>query len=306
MTEPLYQHVRRTQWGLAILAHERGDRRGYQFEDGKLRVFARGYWDLLVEVDKNPGDTARIVDELRGRLDISHARAESAAASDKKQFTLNDQIKVFGKLFPEGFKSEGWLADVRGVGQTRQLKRHRQHSLEKAQGLSEEALTQLIDTGDFGGVHAEIVSLMSGTDLARKSEDLAPVEGMEPEGHEALARGLHGVLYGEGPDRDRWRAWLSALPTKSWGAVTCVPGLVAPEREIVVKPSAARSQAKWMAPRLKVDKTADADTYLRLREMAGRVKQQLVARELEPADMIDVYEFMWRTLRPGARAILNT
>ena len=36
--QALYQHIKRKDWGLAIMAWQRDDRRAYQFEDGKLRT----------------------------------------------------------------------------------------------------------------------------------------------------------------------------------------------------------------------------------------------------------------------------
>ena len=35
----LYRHSKRKQWGFAVLAWEKEGKRGYQFEDGELRVW---------------------------------------------------------------------------------------------------------------------------------------------------------------------------------------------------------------------------------------------------------------------------
>ena len=48
----LYRHTKRPEWGVAILAWERGGRRAYQFEDGRLRKFREGYYSLMKPVDE--------------------------------------------------------------------------------------------------------------------------------------------------------------------------------------------------------------------------------------------------------------
>ena len=75
----LYRHSRREQWGLAILALEEGDRRRYQFEDGRMRTFKKGYWRLLVEVSRPDDETRTIVGDLISKLDVSVARRELVA-----------------------------------------------------------------------------------------------------------------------------------------------------------------------------------------------------------------------------------
>ena len=39
----LYRHVKREQWGYAVLADEQMDRRTFQFQDGRRRTFKKGF-----------------------------------------------------------------------------------------------------------------------------------------------------------------------------------------------------------------------------------------------------------------------
>ena len=43
----LFKHSKRPEWGIAIVAYEQPDKKGFQFEDGKLRIIRDGYYDLL-------------------------------------------------------------------------------------------------------------------------------------------------------------------------------------------------------------------------------------------------------------------
>ena len=64
----LYAHTKGQKWGLAILAWERGPCRGYQFEDGVLRIFKEGFYEMLEEVDAPADKAARVIAELRRKL----------------------------------------------------------------------------------------------------------------------------------------------------------------------------------------------------------------------------------------------
>ena len=41
--DELYRHVKRPEWGVAMIAWERNGTRAYQFEDGKLRKFPEAF-----------------------------------------------------------------------------------------------------------------------------------------------------------------------------------------------------------------------------------------------------------------------
>ena len=43
----LFRHSKRPQWGIAALVWELNGKRGYQFSDGKLRVFKQGFYGLF-------------------------------------------------------------------------------------------------------------------------------------------------------------------------------------------------------------------------------------------------------------------
>src|SRR5688572_12808538 len=45
--QSLFQHASRPEWGGALIAWERDGKRGYQFEDGQLRIFTTGHYYLL-------------------------------------------------------------------------------------------------------------------------------------------------------------------------------------------------------------------------------------------------------------------
>src|SRR5687768_7790195 len=49
---PVFEHVKRRDWGLGILAWERQGTRGYLFENGQLRIMAAEFYSFMREVDR--------------------------------------------------------------------------------------------------------------------------------------------------------------------------------------------------------------------------------------------------------------
>ena len=137
----LYRHQNRKHWGVAAFLWEQDGKRGYQFSDGKMRVFKQGFYHLF-ETAEAPGDgSAKAVRRL-ARL----ARADGVTESTRLP-TLRDQILLFRRSYPKGFFGEAWMAKYRGVGvrkQLKRLKRHRDPAISDAHRLSVELPADIV------------------------------------------------------------------------------------------------------------------------------------------------------------------
>jgi hypothetical protein len=298
----LYKHIKREKWGLAVLAWEGEGKRGYQFEDGVLRVFKDGYFHLMREVDRPADETERVMVRLNralGRREASKSRKSDTLIS------FDDQITILRRQFPGGFAGEKWQQKMRGVDAGQQLKRHREPALRLARELlSEQSLTASIARQDFDGVLEALLRVLRNTNLVRPAQ-LNPLERLPRHRVEQVALALRELLHGEGALRDRMGRWISALGSPSWELATAPAALVDPERHICVRPKGFRDQAQWMAPRLEHSKEPTAEVYLRYQAMAGAVLAKLQEEGLHPRDMLDVHDFIWTTLRPAARKLLE-
>ncbi|HWM88155.1 MAG TPA: hypothetical protein VNO33_20015, partial [Kofleriaceae bacterium] len=137
----LYSHTKAQQWGLAILAWERGPSRGYQFEDGVLRIFNKGYYELLEEVDAPADKAARIIADLRRKLgDSVHHDGQVHTRPVEPELSFDDQIRAFRLRYPDGFSDRGWITRHRGAPGGRRTKGH----AEPAYAEAREALTAAV------------------------------------------------------------------------------------------------------------------------------------------------------------------
>ena len=310
---PLFQHTKRPQWGLAILAWERNGRRAFQFEDGKLRLIKDGYYHLMKEVDR-PADTAMdTVAGLQDKLGVSVARREivkDARAKGKKILTLQDQIQIFEILYPGGFKGEKWSQEIRGEEEGRRLKRHRGPAVEDAkENLSKAKLVPMLEEGNYAEIQETLLGVLKRTSLVRPVH-LEPLKNMDESQHEAFALALVNYLHGEGSYAARFDAFVGAVCPKkrdecSWPLATAPAALLFPKQQVCVRPSSFRRQARWMAPRLEYSPIPEGRQYMRFRTMARSVHKKLKEAELEPRDLVDVYDFILRTLKPSAKKLLE-
>lgn len=308
---PLYAHNTVEDWGLAILAWERGPRRGYQFEDGKLRVFRKGYYNMLHEVD-TPADRAiRVVTELKRKMGHLGEGFEQASnfVAPTPEVTFDEQVRIFLIERPEGFADAKWVADVRGIDRPRALKRHRVPVMTAAKArLSEEAIDLALSQDNASEIHAAAVELLQSTNLVTASQ-LAPLSGLPASRHLAFANALRALLYGDDALELRFERYVATLALvhkagPSWPLATALLALVFPEDHVCIRPTTLREQAKFMAPRLMFAKTPNAALYVRYLDMVNAVREKLVAAGQAPADLMDVYDFMVLTLKPSARKLL--
>jgi len=309
----LYQHSRRPQWGLAIVAVETPTKRQYQFEDGNLRTFKDGFYHLLEPVDRPLDEAHRIIHALEQELDVVQARQEGEATRKAKVVPVSKQMEYFKSVYPGGFQDETYLADIRGRGVERRLKRFREPVMASAQEmLSADRLAELLTSGDIEAIRESLTKLLKETDLAKK-DDIEVVTDMSPDGIRLVAETL-GKIAEEVPTGDvdlvkHFDRIAGAMKAAGKGLRWVVPSLLLaalhPETFPYIRRSAYREQARWMAPRLEIGADPSGKTYVRLVKLATELQEKLAKEELEVNDLFDVSDFIWHTLRPKAKAAMG-
>ncbi len=314
--QTLYAHRKRPRWGFAILAWEGREQRHYQFQDGQLRTFKKGYYELLTEVDEPVDRALDIVRDLKAMLRIERGRRDSGATPKSLEHlvSFDDQLRLFTALYPAGFVDGAWVSEMRGEPGARRLKRHRDPAIEEARRkLGRDALDAWIASGDHRAVCEAAKTVLAGTDLAG-SKDTAALRRL-PEGEApAFARALRDLLYGDDRYALRFTAFTGVLDRASsaargqrvgWPLATALSALVHPNDHFAIKPSVARQQAQWIAPGMAYDANPNAELYKRLLAMADSVRRRLERAGHAPRDLLDVYDFMIATLRPKTRELLT-
>jgi hypothetical protein len=304
----LYQHSKRKQWGFAVLAWERDGKRGYQFEDGELRVFAKEFYGLLTEAECPPDQAARLLAKLGRQSGAGKGGGADGKNANEPLLTFAEQLQVFLAEHPEGFAGARWKDEHRGEGAPRRLKRHRDFAVADAAGLlSVEALDGLIAANDHAEVARRLGEIVNGSDLVTRAQ-AEPISRAAPSPE--LSRGVRDFLYGSGELESRFdelcRVLLEAGRKQlSWPLVTAVPALVRPSEHVAVRPTVLAKQSQWAHPRLRWGAKPDGKSYARILTMARTVRDALVGAGHPPKDLLDVYDFMLVTLRPAAAKILD-
>jgi len=297
----LYQHVKCEEWGLAILAWDHGTKRGYQFEDGKLRVFKDGFFHLLEPVDIEADHTELVLARLERSL--GRQQAASRVRDDHQMITFDDQLKVFARSYPEGLGGVAWEARMRG-GHGKALKRHRDPAIKAAQerfapGRFEKAFKAEL----FSEVHAACVEMLEASSLVKPNQ-LSALRDLPTFRHEIFARALAALLHGDGPYPRRFEDCVRSMGDPGWTLATAFPALVHPTEHVCVNPAPFKEQALWMAPHMKHPKAPGAAAYERYLNMSRAVFSKLLEVGQAPRDLLDVHDFIYETLRPAARKLV--
>jgi hypothetical protein len=304
----LYTHVKAQQWGLAILAWERGSNRAYQFEDGALRIINESYYALIEEVDAPADRAARTIADLRRKLgDGAHHDGTAHTAAPTPELSLEDQMRLFTRRYPKGFADPAWIGRYRGRPQGRRAKGHAEPAFAEARAaLAADVLDQaMADSRAAAAIVGTAIEVLANTSLLSAAQ-LRPLRGISPARHGHFAQTLRALLHGEEPYELRFERFVAVLtqhrqPGPSWQLATALPALVWPEQHVCVRVTTFREQTKWMAPRLVLTSTPSGALYMRLADMARALKLALEEADLAPRDLMDVHDFMVMSLAPSAR-----
>lgn len=289
----LFQHRKRPQWGLAVVVWEQEGKRGYQFADGQIRVIKEGFYNLL-EPATAPGDGT-------GRSVVRMARRR-AGGDDALLPSVRHQALFMQSQFAEGFDDPAWYKHHRGEG--RRLKRHRKAALDDAAAKwSMAAMNGYLEAADYAGIMNAAVEVLSKTDLV-SPKHVKALAALAPS--EQLARSFVNLVH----DHDGARAvgaFAEALakaggPATSWPLVTAPRALMVPHEDLCVRPSVMKLQGRILMPGFKASSKPNARDYANYRKVARALRSELdKSFDLGARDLLDIYDFVWVTLRPGSR-----
>jgi len=298
-TDTIYAHTkRRDVWGYAILAFESDDRRGYQFQDGRLRVFKTGYYDLLEAVHPRPEGTPRIVANLKAMLAKTvDERVKPNKGSEKAALSFEDLVIVAKELFPEGFKNEEYLTKSRGVDAKRRLKRHRNGAIADAQDrLAKNTFSKLSPTE----ARDVLQNVLQVTDLVNAKQLLA-VSTLPNELLQELQEAVVGMLYGKGPYEARFERYVQVLErggTVSWELATAPSAMAQPDAHLWVKVTPMKRFLARFSPALQLTPRATGFSYSRLVTMGASLVEGLNNEGIEAQDFFDIAHLLSEITKP--------
>lgn len=299
----LYRHTKRNEWGLGLMIRTLPDRTYMQFQDGRMRLMHLDYSDMLEPVDR-PYDIAR------GLVEALESMAPDELRPGKRRgpapISLEEQVAYFRELYVDGFRGDEYTEYHRGDGRKRPLKRHRDGLVERAKkNLAKSGFKQLRKKGGASAVHKEASKIANLTGLVPAKERRAFAE-IDEQYHESIATNLRALIHGRSAFPLRFDAWVRALEqamgqTPTWMLATLFSGIYWPDKHVVVKPKTIEQQARFMAPGLRAGERPMGILYARLEAMATTTLERMETKGLAPRDMLDLYDFMWLTLKPAGR-----
>ena len=300
--DELYRHSKRPEWGVAMIAWERNGTRAYQFEDGKLRKFPEAFYKMLQPADDLGDRTGHIRKNLRRVIEAGDGDSDRSVIDAVCPFS--DQVDLFTSLYPKGFQDPEWIEDHRKT-EGADLKRHRNPTVAEAkETLAADRMKEEIAEGAYEDLADGIADLLQRTDLVPVSHAKA-IRGLEPEEKEEYVEAVNTLLHGEGRYEERFKGWIDTLTklfdeAPNWRIATTIPGIFYPETHTVVRRSAYVRQAGSIAPTARYSRRAKVSAYKNFRRVALSARERLAAAGHEPRDLLDVYDFVWTTLRTSA------
>lgn len=300
------RHTMRQTWGRAVMVWEAPGKRAFQFEDGSLRIFKDGFYHLLEQVEMEEAEARRLAARLVRKADRDDAPEAATKAADqpaapkvREANAVDARVAWFTNRYPGGFEGDKWLREQRS-SDTSTRKRHRDIPINSAR-------ERLVAGADAVALATALGEIASATDLV--SPKTGPqFLGLSDDGLQRLGEGLQQLLDREVAFPIRFERWLDRLmlvaPTlSSWAVATLPLALLEPEDHFFVRRTMTRREASLRG--MIVPTAPSAPVYDQLLAMAVDLREQLVAAECPPADLIDVHDFIRITLSPAAQKELT-
>lgn len=300
-----YQHTRRPEWGLAVLAWERDGKRAYLFEGGMLKVLAEPFFELMQPTTEPVENGESIVQRLAKHLEANDTTRPGARAPLPHNVSLQDQLGLMKGEYEGNFTGSEWQEKVRGLGQQRRLKRHRNAAIEHArQELAQAKLDELIQEKRYADVWNQLVEVLAATDLAppkqvealRKRTDRATQQSCE-----LLSTLLYGdVSFAECFDSfiKELRRILGSMP--SWELCTGALTLVHPEVHVCVRKTSFQKQAELRFTPVPNIQRPNSAGYMACLEMSGAIQEELKQAGAKAEDLLDIHDFVKLTTTPSS------
>ena len=186
------------------------------------------------------------------------------------------------------------------------------------ENLSPDQCQEYLQEENHCGILEVVRSILSKTDLVSLTQ-VRLLKGLDPDEEKALAESVVDLLHGDEDFKVRFGGYLRVLTDIigtqpswrmatvrssrmlwGWQMATVLPALAFPQEHVCVRHSAFLRQAASISPKSKYSRRARVGPYQSFRQVAIAVRKRLQAAGQEPRDLLDVYDFVWATLRSAA------
>lgn len=272
-------------------------------------------WGPGLVAEMTQGGKARVifVDGGEKLLQLRHAKLESFNGQDDRLDRLSADDSASGAdllgpqrarekflaVYPDGCRGDEYQAAER--------KDKEAASALMCELMSEDAMAELIETGDWAEAASRANKVLTATKLVVPSERKLLREGLEDLAKaEGFTRSLCNLLYGfgagEGDEeegmRRRFERYIEALKelkVPKWSVASYFLFMRFPEEHLLLRPTFVQRAAT--AYRFELRYKADLNwlTYARLLELGRLILKD--TEDLGARDMFDVQSFIWRITR---------
>lgn len=278
-------HPQKPEWGPGLVAEA--------IQGGKVRVIFVDGGEKLLQLRHAKLEPFLGQDERLDRLDADDA------SSGADRLGAQRAREKFLAIYPEGCRGEEYQGAER--------KDKEAAATLMAELLSEDALAELIDTGNWSEAADRANKVLAATKLVVSSERKILREGLaDPALAENFTRTLCNLLYGfgvgEGDEeegmRRRFERYIEALKdlkVAKWSVATYFLFMRFPEQHMLLRPTFVQRGATAFRFELRYKAELNWLTYARLLELGRLVLKE--TEDLGARDMFDVQSFIWRITR---------
>lgn len=229
---------------------------------------------------------------------IEQPNGKLVLTGTSKRWTLQQTVDVFLTKFPLGFSDPAYLGNKGERKDKWDAHIKFEETLGKGQGQ------QLLEEGNIAEITDRVLAVVSKAKMFGSFETMAITDALKNQqaAHRFLTA-LFVVLDSPVISKAVYQPYIDSvldLPQEAgkskvatWPVVTLLPFIAQPDRHMFLKPTNSQSAAEALAFDLRYQSQPNWQTYEALLEMGKIYSNEVIDKNLQPRDLIDVQSFLW-------------
>lgn len=277
------KHIKKQEWGIGEIIEISGHKMTIDFVNAGVKLL-NSKIAILEEILDEGEITKYKEDKLLSALNNKKTKKVNV----KESFPIEDLIKIFLSVYPEGFNDPKYL----------EVERNSKEKISKEFKInfSKENLENIIEKNNFSeicNISKKLISASKNIHSIEKTNFRKAIS--KSENQEDFIKMLYEFFYIEDRSEEerfvRFKDCLEKINCNKWTIITYFMNMINPQKYLFLKPKISKKSAEIFAFDLSYNMTPNWHTYSKFLKFAEVSKKNI--ESLNPKDYIDVECFMW-------------
>lgn len=281
------KHMKKNEWGIGKVLSISGNKIEIDFLNCGIKLLNSKI--ALLEEVLDEGEIGKFKED---KLLTSLSTKKNKKNNSTESVSLEELIKRFQNIYPEGFYDETYLVKERNdkIKISNDFKKH----------FSSKNLSTILKNNDFKDICETSKKLISATKIIHSIEKTNFRKAISLESNQKEFIEILYKFFYENKDLEKkeffeLKEFFSNISCNKWTIVTYFMNMIQPEKYPFLKPKVSKKAAEIFGFDLNYNMVPNWQTYGSFLNFCEKLMGDL--EELKPRDFIDIENFIWITVK---------